>query len=250
MKRSMIARVSPALPMIAALCLLCAASTSRGQSPALATRLPQGANAVMTIDVAKLLQSPLAKQQQLQSKLMSGYADRPLPVPASARHVVIGAAVDPTSLDSRWRVALIDLPKPPRLEPILRAQGGYADSINGKPVAWSRRGIMYDLLAWGQMVTQSYMRAAQELALGQQQATTAAGRIDSPTGYTTDAPNGGSSETADTRAAYKNAQQQRRTAAASERTAAAQRVLDILNPIVATRGKMRADMTQRYGVEF
>jgi hypothetical protein len=100
------------------------------------------------------------------------------------------------------------------------------------------------------MVTQGYNRAGQELALGQQQAKMAAGRIESPTGYTTEAPNGGGVETADTRAAYQNAQQQRRTAATAEKNAAAQRALDILNQLVDTRGKVRADMTQRYGIEF
>jgi hypothetical protein len=107
-----------------------------------------------------------------------------------------------------------------------------------------------DLLAWGQNVTQGYYRAGQELALGQQSAKMAAGQVASPTGYTEAAPNGGGVETADTRAAYKNAQEQRRNAATAQRQAAAQRALDILNPLVEARGKLRVDMTQRYGIEF
>jgi hypothetical protein len=47
--------------------------------------------------------------------------------------------VDPTDLNSVWQVALIDLPNPPRLEPMLRAQGGYADKIGGKNVVLPRR---------------------------------------------------------------------------------------------------------------
>jgi hypothetical protein len=479
--------------------LLSAAVLARADSSALTAKLPQAANAAMTIDVTKLLQSQMGKEQELQSKLLSGYADRPLAIPATARNVVIGAAVDPTDLNSIWQVALIELGNPPRLDPMLRVQGGYSDNIGGKPVAWSRRGIMYiemdnhtlgvvrpgarqfvarwlggktglglspklsaaldsakdadavlavdlegavgvpalnfalsmgqfpslekleasqpalikaiasvtdmqlrmrftdkietqcvinfgqsvgalggdvkpfivdvlkaadwyepgiennwdfkvegnkvvgngtmelarftrlvallgpgdvgqpgsatseggdakpaadntqspaavasqkyyraiaksldsisskasptagagwlmaqarqfeqlpvlnvdpDLVSWGQFVTAGYMRAGQELAMGQQQAKMAAERVDSPVGYTTEAPNGGGVETADTRAAYKNAQQQRRTAAMAERNAAAQRALDVLNQLVQSRGKIRAEMTQKYGVEF
>jgi hypothetical protein len=483
--------------------LLVTANVLRAQSAPLTSRLPHGANAAMTIDVTKLLQSPMGKQQELQSKLLSGYADRPLAIPATARKVAVAAAVDPTGLQSVWQVALIDLPNPPRVDPMVRVQGGYLDKVEGKNIAWSKRGIMYvemddhtlgvvrpgarqfvarwltgktdvglnpklagllaaakdadgvfaldldgavgtpslnyalamgqfpsleklessqpalvkaiasvtdlrvgmkftdkiegecvinfgqsvaglgsdvkpfivdvlqaaglnddnvqqnwefkaegnkivgkgpveligltrlvallapgdvgqpaagaaestsegggtppstadpknaaaaasqkyyraisksldsiagkasptqgaswllaqarqfeqlpvlnvdpDLVAWGQSVTQGYMQAAQELALGQQKAKLAAEGIASPTGYTTDAPNGGGSDTAETRAAYKNAQQQRRVAAQNERGAAAQRALDIFNQLASTRGKIRADMTQKYGVEF
>src|SRR6476659_4453262 len=129
--------------VVASLCALIATSTLRAQSSDLASRLPQNVNAVMTIDVNKLLQSQMGKEQALQSKLLSGYADRPLAIPATARNVVIGAAVDPTDLQSYVQVALIDLSNPPRLDPMLRAQGGYLDQIAGKNVGWSKRGIMY-----------------------------------------------------------------------------------------------------------
>ena len=68
------------------------------------------------------------------------------------------------------------------------------------------------LLEWGHSVTQAYTRAAQELALGQQKAKIASEGIATPTGGTVAVPSGGGVETADTRAAYKNAQQQRRVA--------------------------------------
>src|SRR4051794_29526717 len=113
--------------VMASLWVLIATGTSPAQSSNLASRLPQNVNAVMTIDVTKLLQSQMGKEQALQSKLLSGYADRPLAIPATARNVVIGAAVDPPDLQSYVQVALIDLSNPPRLDPMLRAQGGYLD---------------------------------------------------------------------------------------------------------------------------
>src|SRR5689334_10737060 len=81
-------------------------------------RLPRNGNAVLTLDVAKLLDTPLAKTESWQSKLMSGYADRPLAVPAAAKQVAMTAFVHPATLDAIWQAAVVDLPGAPRLEPI------------------------------------------------------------------------------------------------------------------------------------
>ena len=116
------------------------------QTGSLADRLPKGANAVMIVDVEKLIQSPVGKELELQSKLMSGYADRPLAVPATAKRVAIAALVHPAGIESIWQTALIDLPNPPRLDSILRAQGGYLDQIGGKQAAWTARDTFFVVL--------------------------------------------------------------------------------------------------------
>src|SRR5438477_2710105 len=79
-------------------CVLCASlfvSTSLADGNAALKLAPRGANAVMTINVAKLIQSPVGKSADLQSKLISGYADRPLAVPATAQNVTLVAGVHP-----------------------------------------------------------------------------------------------------------------------------------------------------------
>lgn len=123
--------------------LLIVTAPVQAQTASLATRLPRGANTVLTVDVTKFLQSPLGKKEELQSKMISGYADRPLAVPATARRLAIGAAVHPTGMDSIWQAAVIDVSTAPRLEPMLRAQGGYLDKIEGKNAAWTSRDIFY-----------------------------------------------------------------------------------------------------------
>jgi hypothetical protein len=474
------------------------ASPASASSAAVA-RLPDGANAVLTIDVEKLIASPWGKQNKLQSKLTSGYADRPLPVPANAKRVAVGALVNPVGMDAVWQAAVIELPGAPRLEPMLRAQGGYLDEIGGKQAAWTPNDVFFlaldghtlgvarpgqrqlvhrwvagqterggasayvtmalarasddavavfaidlndaigrmainyaldmgqlpslekiekdqdklltalasvrgatisvsasdkldatcaidfeqdvsalgaqaealmkdvlslagayepdmekwefkiagkrivgrreineqglsrvlailapphvsdeavaaeassnestapssataaaqasqqyyravskkldliepkftptatagslqahsraiqqlpmlnvdpALLEWGNSVSDAFSRAAQELALGQQKAKIASQNVASPTAYTTDSPKGGGNSTAETRAAYRNAQQQRRAVGQTERGAAAEKAFGILNQVLPSRGKVRADMTQKYGVEF
>src|SRR4051812_1198032 len=84
-------------------------TVARGQTPAdsPAARLPAEANAVMVIDVARLVDSPWGKQNNLRAKLASGYAGRPLPVPGTAKRVAVGALLHPVGMTSAWQAAVI-----------------------------------------------------------------------------------------------------------------------------------------------
>jgi hypothetical protein len=108
------------------------------------------------------------------------------------------------------------------------------------------------LLEWGNAVADAFTRAAQELALGQQKAMGAAQGVESPTAYTTYDYNAGwnSTDSAETRAAYRNARQERQKVSQAERGAAAERAFGVLNGVLEGRGQIRVEMTQKYGVEF
>jgi len=133
----------PATILGTTLIVLCFMSAALGEATSVAQRLPRTGNALITLDVAKLLDSPLAKAESWQSKLMSGYADRPLAIPATARQVAMTAYLHPTGLESIWQAAIVDLPNAPRLEPMLQKQGGFFDDLAGKKAAWSTRDIYY-----------------------------------------------------------------------------------------------------------
>ena len=57
-------------------------------------KVPQGANAVMAIDVAKTLATPLAKTNGWDKKLSDGGADRPLYLPPEADKLLSAAQID------------------------------------------------------------------------------------------------------------------------------------------------------------
>jgi hypothetical protein len=118
-------------------------------------------------------------------------------------------------------------------------------------------GVDPVLIEWGGTISGAFDRAAQTLAVGQQQAQIAAAGVASPTGIATAggdgnyATQGGSmTDTAESRAAFRNAQQQRRQAAQQQRAAAGDQALGILQEAMATRAQVRTLMTQKYNVEF
>jgi hypothetical protein len=119
-----------------------AASAVRADS-SLLKMLPQESNAAMAVDVQGLLNSPLGIEQKWQSKLISNYAERPLAVPANARHVVVGSVVSAGTLNPIFEVALIDLGVPANLEKIARAQNGWVEDLAGRPAARTDNDVYY-----------------------------------------------------------------------------------------------------------
>jgi hypothetical protein len=106
-------------------------------------RLPANANVIMKVELAKMLESPLAKEMQWQAKLSKGYADRPLAVPPMAKGMTIVAGMHPVGMRAIWQAAVIDLGRPVKLDAMLKAQGGYLDQIGGKAAAWTPRDVFY-----------------------------------------------------------------------------------------------------------
>jgi hypothetical protein len=108
-----------------------------------------------------------------------------------------------------------------------------------------------EILAWSIGIVDKLNRCAMLLTTGQQQAQNAAQGIESPTAqawYSDD--EGHTGDTAASRAAFRNAQRQRREASQAERTRATAEVFNVISEASSERNALRAKMTQKYGVEF
>ena len=100
-------------------------------------KAPQGANAVMAVDVTKTLQTPFAKMNGWDKAIHEGSADRPLYLPPEADKLVAAAQIDITrDLNRSWEVSLFGLLESMPLGLVARAEGGYVDKIEDVEVAW------------------------------------------------------------------------------------------------------------------
>ena len=100
-------------------------------------KVPQGANAVMAIDVAKTLATPLAKTNGWDKKLSDGGADRPLYLPPEADKLLSAAQIDiARNFSKSWNVSLFGLTESIPIGVVARAEGGYVDKIGDVDVAW------------------------------------------------------------------------------------------------------------------
>ena len=115
--------------------LLPLAAAAASDFERLASQIPSGANTLVAIDVDGVLASEIARANGWGSR--TGGGDRPIYLPPEADKVVVAAQVDPPrDFERSWEVAMIGLKESLPMRLVARAEGGYPDTINGKPAAW------------------------------------------------------------------------------------------------------------------
>lgn len=122
---------------IAMIVLAAAAVASAADWSAMQTRLPPDANAVVAIDLDKLMKSPVAISERWQEKRAADFAKRPLVVPPGAKRLLIAASVNAQSMEPLWQVSLLEADPMPQMMAIATGQRGYEDKIGGKSAVWS-----------------------------------------------------------------------------------------------------------------
>jgi hypothetical protein len=105
--------------------------------PSLAERLPPATNALVAVDVEKLLNSPLGTQEGWRQDMQSKWEKQPLMVPPGAARVLTASWIKMSSMDSVWEMSLIDMDKVPTAEELAKAEGGYVDKVWDKMAACS-----------------------------------------------------------------------------------------------------------------
>lgn len=115
--------------------LICTSDAS--DFAALTAKIPRGANAILLIDVDGALASPIATANSWKGTLQKEAADRPMYLPPEADKIIVAAQLDEVRGFSRiWQAALMGLKEQMPMSLIARAEGGYADTVNGVDVAW------------------------------------------------------------------------------------------------------------------
>jgi hypothetical protein len=120
---------------LAAVALLAGPASAEFKS--LLGRIPSDANALVLIDAEGMLNSPLGVREGWKVKLANAYAQKPLIIPPDASRVVMAALIDPGDMETIWEVSVMDLSKPPSLDLMARAEGGYVDILGKTPAVWS-----------------------------------------------------------------------------------------------------------------
>jgi hypothetical protein len=110
----------------------------------LAQRVPREANALVLIDVAGTLASPLAKAQGWDKKLEAAYVERPVFLPPEAKKLALGAELAPSDdFHAAWELGVMELAEPVTVRSIARSESGYVEEINGTMAAVTPVGAAF-----------------------------------------------------------------------------------------------------------
>lgn len=100
-------------------------------------RVPADANALVLIDVEKIMSSPLATKEGWKDKYASAYVDMPLELPPDASRLVMAASIDLSSWTPTWEAAAIDVTVPASIVNIAKSEKGHLDTLAGAHAAWT-----------------------------------------------------------------------------------------------------------------
>jgi hypothetical protein len=114
---------------------LCGAA--RATFSTLAQRLPPASNAIIAVNVARIVDSPYGKDAGWGQRLADAWAKQPLMIPPGAQQLIMAADVKPSSFDSYWEMSLIEMDKLPSLETLAKDEGGHIDRVWDKDAVCS-----------------------------------------------------------------------------------------------------------------
>src|SRR5882724_291022 len=103
----------------------------------LAQRLPASSNAVVAINVRKVLQSPYARREHWGSNQADAWAKQPVMIPPGASRLIMAADVRTSTMESNWEMCLMEMDKMPSVQQLADAEGGHVDRIWDKDGAYS-----------------------------------------------------------------------------------------------------------------
>jgi len=110
-----------------------------GQSPVsaqfrdLADRLPNTANAMVVIDVQKILQSPKAVREGWKEKVEQAFESGVGRIPPRAQRYILAAQIDFEFMKSTWEAAVAELREPVSMEDVSQKYLGKPDKIGNVP---------------------------------------------------------------------------------------------------------------------
>ncbi|HTL29204.1 MAG TPA: hypothetical protein VL282_08285 [Tepidisphaeraceae bacterium] len=124
------------IAIVAVVFTMLLADRSLGDFQSLAKKLPPETNVLVAINVAKILNSPYSKQQDWAGNLAEKWQTRPLMVPPGVNRLVMGADLDPKTIDSTWQMCLMEMLQMPSMDSIAQAHRGYVDRV------WDKNAIV------------------------------------------------------------------------------------------------------------
>jgi hypothetical protein len=106
-------------------------------------RAPADANAIILVDVASILKSPLAVKERWAEKHRTDYTAGAIGIPPAVDKLVVTAQVNPGNLENVWEIALAVMNRDVAPADIARGEAGTPDKVAGQPVVLSPRGSYY-----------------------------------------------------------------------------------------------------------
>jgi|GEM_PF-5123487 len=136
------------IPALAAIFVSLGAAGAFADMTALQKRVLPEANAVVAVDVERLLKSDIAKKLEWEKKLAARDVSAAIFLPANTQRVVMSAEMDMSTTTAQRQLAVAELSKPVSMSAIAVAEQGLTDEVGG--MAAIRTPTGFYILALGE----------------------------------------------------------------------------------------------------
>ena len=99
-------------------------------------RLPAGSNAIVAINVEKVLKTPYAQTEWVPTSA-DAWAKQPVMIPSGAKRVLMASEVRTDSMEPFWEMSLVEMEKVPDLQLMAAKEGGHIDRLWDKDAVCS-----------------------------------------------------------------------------------------------------------------
>jgi hypothetical protein len=105
-------------------------------------RIPEQANVLMLVNVDGLFDSPMGRRENWRQQVVENARDR-FGLAGEFSKSAVAVGLDFSSTAERWKVGMVELRRdvPINLERQAAREGGYVETIENMPVAWTPRGF-------------------------------------------------------------------------------------------------------------
>jgi hypothetical protein len=105
-------------------------------------RIPEQSNVLMLVNVDGLFDSPMGRRENWRQQAVESARDR-FGLAAEFSRIAVAVGLDFSSMAERWKVGMVELRHdvPIKLENQAAREGGYVETIENMPVAWTPRGF-------------------------------------------------------------------------------------------------------------
>jgi hypothetical protein len=118
------------LGVFAAAVVILSANLAKAQFGDLIVRLPKSANAVVLLNIEKIVNSPMGIREGWGKKIEKSFAAGLIRVPPQATNYVLASQIDLEFMEPIWSAAVMDLSERPSLPEIAKRRGGTVDKLD------------------------------------------------------------------------------------------------------------------------
>jgi hypothetical protein len=124
-----IARLGIAFVLTLAAC--CGSQLVAAPFESLVRKVPEGANAIVLVNVEQILQSEFARSHNSKQKLAEAFEEKALLIPPSATQFVLAAQFDLEHFTRIWEAAVMELKHQPHFDQIAKATRRNVEKVGG-----------------------------------------------------------------------------------------------------------------------